>query len=101
MALEVRHESWLDDEVYAALREHDAALCVADTDEIEIPIQSSFPPPRGATFAFGAPSTPSGQLAAWRHARSSDSPGSDAYVFFKHEDEGRGPQFAKAFLAFP
>src|SRR5438046_991475 len=32
-ALEFRHESWYSDDVYALLRAHDAALCIADTDE--------------------------------------------------------------------
>lgn len=30
VAVEPRHASWFDDEVYALLREHDAALCFAD-----------------------------------------------------------------------
>src|SRR5256885_1285071 len=32
-ALEFRHASWFDDEVYEVLRSRDAALCVADTGE--------------------------------------------------------------------
>ena len=32
-AIEFRHASWLDVDVFAALRAHNAALCVADTDE--------------------------------------------------------------------
>src|SRR5215210_76119 len=37
VCLEFRHESWMDEEVFAALREHDAALCAADTDEVPDP----------------------------------------------------------------
>ncbi|MEO8379003.1 MAG: DUF72 domain-containing protein, partial [Acidobacteriota bacterium] len=37
VALEVRHDSWLAEDVYDALREHDAALCAADTDEVADP----------------------------------------------------------------
>ena len=33
VAFEFRHESWFDEEVYAALREKGAALCAADTDD--------------------------------------------------------------------
>ena len=36
------------------------------------------------------------QLTAWRE-RIDRQPWSDAYVFFKHEDEGKGPAFAKRF----
>ncbi|MEZ4652108.1 MAG: DUF72 domain-containing protein [Candidatus Eisenbacteria bacterium] len=32
-AFEFRHESWFDEEVYTVLREHERALCQADTDE--------------------------------------------------------------------
>ena len=37
VAFEFRHETWFDDEVYSVLRDHDAALCVADTDEVADP----------------------------------------------------------------
>ena len=30
-AFEFRHDSWFNDETYAVLREHNAALCVAET----------------------------------------------------------------------
>src|SRR5262249_53680013 len=33
VAFEFRHESWFDDEVYALLSSHNAALCIADTEE--------------------------------------------------------------------
>src|SRR3989440_8592883 len=41
VALEVRHESWYDDEVYEALRGRDVALCVADTDEAQLPFPAT------------------------------------------------------------
>jgi uncharacterized protein YecE (DUF72 family) len=37
-------------------------------------------------------------LAEWAR-RVEAQPWSDAYVFFKHEDEGKGPVFAKQFVA--
>ena len=40
----------------------------------------------------------SADLAAWRE-RIARQPWSDAYVFFKHEDEAKGPRFATQFLA--
>jgi hypothetical protein len=36
-AFEFRHESWLADDVYAVLRRHDAALCIADSEEFATP----------------------------------------------------------------
>lgn len=36
-ALEVRHDSWLDEDVHSLLRDHDVALCLSDTDEVTDP----------------------------------------------------------------
>ncbi|NIM62351.1 MAG: DUF72 domain-containing protein, partial [Acidobacteria bacterium] len=40
-ALEFRHDSWFDDDVFELLRLHDAALCVTDAEEGEVPITST------------------------------------------------------------
>ena len=38
MAFEFRHPSWFDDEVFGLLRDHQAALCVAEADgDLEVP----------------------------------------------------------------
>ncbi len=34
---EFRHESWFTDETYAVLREHNAALCIAESDDLLTP----------------------------------------------------------------
>jgi uncharacterized protein YecE (DUF72 family) len=98
VALEVRHESWLDDEVYAALREHDAALCLSDTDEVEDPDRLIVNTASWGYLRLRRTEYREGMLAAWR-SRIERQTWSDAFVFFKHEDEGKGPQFAKEFLA--
>ena len=36
-AFEFRHESWFNDETYEALKKHNAALCVAETESITTP----------------------------------------------------------------
>src|SRR5688572_24694417 len=36
-ACEFRHPSWFDDQVFACLRKHRCALCIADTDELPRP----------------------------------------------------------------
>ncbi|HYS69258.1 MAG TPA: DUF72 domain-containing protein, partial [Gemmatimonadaceae bacterium] len=35
---EFRHESWFDDEVFAAMRDRDIAMCIADQDELKCPV---------------------------------------------------------------
>jgi uncharacterized protein YecE (DUF72 family) len=97
VAFEFRHPSWLDDEVYAALREAGAALCAADFDDAEKAV------PLVATAPFGyvrlrAADYPTPQLRAWADSIGSQ-PWREAYVFFKHEDEGAAPLLARRLLA--
>jgi uncharacterized protein YecE (DUF72 family) len=97
IAFEFRHESWADDAVHEVLRERDAALCAADTDDIADPdsvltATASWGYLRLRRTSYGA-----GDLAAWAK-RIAGQPWSDAFVFFKHEDEGKGPAFAKEFM---
>jgi uncharacterized protein YecE (DUF72 family) len=98
LALETRHESWLSDDVYEVLKEHDAAFVAADTDEVEDPETIFHPTASWGYLRLRRTEYSDEQLAAWaqRIARTSWS---DAFVFFKHEDEGKGPAFAKRFEA--
>lgn len=94
-AVEFRHPTWFEDDVFATLREHGAALCIADTGE---PDDAPFT----ATASWGylrlrrvayAP----GDLETWA-SRVRAQAWSDAFVFFKHEDEATGPQLAAEFV---
>ena len=94
-AFEFRHASWHDDEVWAALRARDCALCVADTGDADAT-------PFVSTASWGylrlrAPEYSDAELDAWAERVGSQS-WSDAFVFFKHEDEGAGPALAAKFL---
>lgn len=97
-AFEFRHESWFEDDVFAALREHGAALCVAEAD----PEESDVRVPREATAAFGYlrlrkvaySGAELDDWASWLKAQ----PWTDAFVFFKHEDEATGPRLAAEFI---
>jgi len=94
-AFEFRHPSWFEDEIYAALRSHGVALCLAETDEGQ-------PPPRVATASWGylrlrRIDYGDDELRAWLgwiREQHWDS----AYVFFKHEDEGHAPRLAARLL---
>ena len=97
VCLELRDESWMDEEVFAALREHDAALCIADTDEVEDPDKILIPTASWGYLRLRRTEYTDAQLAAWAQ-RVQSGPWSEAYVFFKHEDEGKGPVFANRFL---
>ena len=98
-AFEFRHASWFDDEVFAALRARNAALCIAHTEDEEGAVQTPFVATadwgylRLRKVAYGP-----GELAEWA-ARIREPAWGDAFVFFKHEDEGTGPKLAKQFEA--
>lgn len=98
VALEVRHDSWLDEDVYSLLRTHDVPLVLSDTDEVTDPDTLLVQTASWGYLRLRRTEYSDEQLAAW--ARRIESQGwSDTYVFFKHEDEGKGPAFAKRFLA--
>ena len=98
VCFEFRHESWMDEDVFRALRERDAALCVADTDEVEDPDKILVSTASWGYLRLRRTEYTDEQLAAWARRVQAQS-WSDAFVFFKHEDEGKGPIFATRFLA--
>ena len=96
-AFEFRHESWHDEAVFDALREHGAALCIAHTEDGETPFvpTASWGYVRLRNVVYEGD-----ELEKWA-SRIRSAPWSDAYVFFKHEDEGTGPALARCFLNGP
>ena len=96
-ALEFRHESWHDEDVFSALRDKNAALCIAHVEEEEGAVQTPFVPTadwgylRLRKVGYGP-----GELEEWADRVRQPAWG-DVFVFFKHEDEGTGPKLAKAF----
>ena len=93
-AFEFRNASWFDDTVFALLRAHDAALCIADTEDgLDTPFVATAP---WGYFRLRDVDYAEGELEAWI-ARAREQGWSEAFVFFKHEDEARGPEFARRF----
>jgi len=95
VACEFRHPSWFDEEVYALLRRHGAALCYAETDDgMKVPFVATadWGYLRLRRQDYGAAELKQRlklvQGEGWR----------DAFVYFKHEDLAKGPLFAKRFL---
>jgi len=90
-ALEFRHASWFDDEVYDALRAHDVALVAVDEDEESWPLvpTASWGYLRLRRSGYG-----DGDLAAWAD-RIRGQPWQEAYAFLKHEEDSpAGPDAA-------
>jgi uncharacterized protein YecE (DUF72 family) len=94
-AFEFRHASWFDDEVFGLLRSYQAALCIAEAQNgLEVPFVSTadWGYLRLRRLDYGDPA-----LQDWAK-RVGEQTWRDAFVFFKHEDEARGPLLAKRFL---
>lgn len=94
-AFEFRHESWFEEEVFAALSGGGAALCAADTDEAEAAL---VPTAAWGYLRLRRADYDDASLTAWA-ARIRSQPWGEAYVFFKHEEKGRGPELAARFAA--
>jgi uncharacterized protein YecE (DUF72 family) len=96
-AFEFREASWFDDEIFAMLRKHNAALCIAESGEtVQVPFE--------ATADWGylrlrRLDYQSSDLKKW-FGRVQKQKWSEAHVFFRHEDRALGPKFAQIFLKF-
>jgi len=92
VALEFRHDSWQDDEVYETLRAHGAALCVVEDDEDGT---SPFVCTSEDTYLrLRRTQYTERDLRAWAD-RLRAQPLARAWVYFKHEDEALAPRFAQ------
>jgi uncharacterized protein YecE (DUF72 family) len=95
-AFEVRHASWYTDETYDVLRKHNTALCLAESEKQTPPdlLTADFTYVRLRREDYTAK-----DLAAWRKRFDGWlAQGVDIYVYCKHEDEGKAPEYARQIL---
>ena len=95
-AFEFRHASWLDEEIYQRLRARNLALCVADSERLSTPVELT------ADYAYfrlrDEGYTPE-DIRQWAGTiRERTSGCKDVFVYFKHEEEGKGPEFARLLI---
>lgn len=95
-AFEFRHPTWLDDETFGALREAGAALCVADAEELETPCVATAP---WGYLRLRKPDYDAEAIATWAGRIRDAGWTGDVHVYFKHEDEARGPALADLLIA--
>ena len=93
-AFEFRHVSWFIPEVYAALEKQGAALCIADAEEISTPLQATAP---WGYLRLRRQDYDDAAITGWAE-RIAAQPWKEAFVFFKHEDDGKGPKLAEQLL---
>lgn len=96
-AFEFRHDSWFNDEIYAVLRQHNAALCIAESDDLltpEVHTADAFTCFRLRRSGGYSPA----ELDAFAKRFTALAQHRDVYAYFKHEDDPTGALNAKAFL---
>lgn len=98
IAFEFRHESWFCDEIYTILRQHNAALCIAESDDLTTPEVHTAASHTGFRLRRNNGYSPE-ELAAFAKRFTALAQQRDVYVYFKHEDDPTGALNAVAFLA--
>ena len=95
-AFEFRHESWLDDDVYSRLSARNLALCIADSEKMSTPVRITTD---YAYFRLRDEGYRPVDIDRWAAtiARATASC-RDVFIYFKHEEEGKGPEFARLLM---
>lgn len=95
-AFECRHVSWFDQEVFDRLRARNIALCIADSEKLSTPVEVT------ADYSYfrlrneGYTAEDIARLASTIRDRASAC--SDVFVYFKHEDAGKGPECGRMII---
>ncbi len=96
-AFEFRHNSWFVDETYASLRQQNAALCVAETEERTTPdvVTADF-----AYYRFRKPTyTADEKKSMVDRIQQHLAAGRDVFAYFKHDETPEGAIYARELLA--
>ena len=95
-AFEFRNASWLEDDVFDALRSRNVALCFADSETRETPI---VPTADYAYLRLRDEGYGDDDIAKWTAiAVDLGAKLKDVFVYFKHEDEGKGAAFGQQMM---
>jgi len=95
-AFEFRHPSWFDDEIFARLSARNLALCVSDSEKLSAPVRVTAD---YAYFRLRDEGYTAGDVERWGETIVEQTQGCrDVFVYFKHEESGKGPEFAKMLM---
>ena len=95
-AFEFRHASWFDGEVFDALRARNIALCVADSEKLHTPLEVTAD---YGYFRLRDEGYQQSDIERWAQTIRQLQALSDVFVYFKHEEQGLGPDFARRLMA--
>lgn len=95
VTLEFRHDSWFDDGVNKLLSKYDAALCVADTEDMRPKFSNT------ASFVYARlrkDNYSKDELESWaKKLRDFSRESEDCFVYFKHDEKGEAAKMAQGF----
>jgi len=94
-AFEFRNNTWYADEVFECMKRFNVALCVTESEQRDTPVEvtADF-----GYFRLRKPDYTDADLEEWAKRIDAGAPQwRDCFVYFKHEAEGKGPQFAMRF----
>jgi len=95
-AFEFRHESWFADDIFSLLKQHNRALCIAETEERVTPdvVTAAF-----SYYRYRKPEyTPEERQAMVRRMHEHITNGRDVFAYFKHEETPQGALYAVELL---
>jgi uncharacterized protein YecE (DUF72 family) len=95
-AFEFRNVSWLDEEIFERLANRNLALCVADSEKLSAPVRVTAD---YAYFRLRDEGYTTDDVKRWADTIARETSGCrEVFVYFKHEDEGKGPEFGRILM---
>ena len=94
-AVEFRHPSWFDQEIFDALRAKNMALCVADSEKLSTPVEITAD---YGYFRLRDEGYQQVDIEKWAASVRRLTGVAEVFVYFKHEEQGLGPDFARRFV---
>ena len=95
-AFEFRHPSWHDPDVFALLEKKNVALCIAESEKLATPVV--------ATADYGylrlrREDYGESDIVRWAAVIAEHrEKWKDVFVYYKHEEKGSGPEFARQLM---
>jgi len=94
-AFEFRNGSWLDDEIAERLAARNLAFCIADSEKMTTPLRITAD---YAYFRLRDEGYSPDDIRRWADTVKERTAGcKEVFVYFKHEEQGKGPEFGRIF----
>jgi uncharacterized protein YecE (DUF72 family) len=94
-AFEFRHPSWFDADTFDTLRSRNVSLCIADSEKLSTPVEMTAD---YAYFRLRDEGYQQPDIERWAQTIRGLSGVDEVFVYFKHEEQGLGPEFAKRLI---